>query len=400
MYGRRARQLPFVEHVVCEFQRIVFRIVFRACDFAVYIREFAFRVAHCAAVKFITRNVDVEGNFVVAYRHIAGLRIARACDVCARNNSVKRSDECNVGSFFVDQVDLDRRATLCVAPITRLEVIARVGCKVDRVDAVPSAVLFVRLLIYATGVVVDVRKFCFEFGEFRFVACIFSQICRDVANRFVVEEVYGLYGLLLDVESERYLLRRIDRLATLVLLACVDKSEFRAAFRAVHSCVRFYLRVNRTAVKDVLLRFEFRASGVGVILHRRPVGEHLVRILADGNVELVVSLVPRRIESVVVFDAYRHRRGFDRVHFDGNVNLLLAAVFSADDEFRIERICSLIAVSLVGDFVGREFVHRIIVCVEIGFARFDERRFDAESVADRQVFHSRVSACVFDVDSE
>ncbi len=395
LYGRLARQLPFVKHVVFKRQRIVFR----ACDFAAYIREFAFLVAHCAARELITRDVDVEGYFVVAYRHIDGLRSACSVDALARNDSVEHSDVCDVG-FALDQVDLDRRAADCVAPIACLEVIARVGCEVDRVDTERSAVCDVRLLIYAACVVAYIRKFRFECGEFRFVVCILSDVCRDVADRFVVEEVDGLDGLLLDVEPERDLLRRIDRIAVLVHLAGVDKREFLAVLRAVRSCVRFYLRVNRAAVKDILLRFEFRASGVGVVLDCRPVGEHRVRVHTNRNVERVVflALVPSRVESVFVSDGERHCRGLDCVHFDGNVNLLLAAVLSADDEFCIERIVLLIAVSLVGDFVGREFVHFVVVCVEIGFARLDERRFDLESAAYGQVFDARVALCVFDVD--
>ncbi len=395
---RLARQLPFVKHVVFKRQRIAFR----ACDLAAYKRKFAFCVAHRAACELITRDVDVEGNFVVAYRHIDGLRSACSVNALARNDGVEHSDVCDVG-FAREQVDLDRRAADCVAPIARLEVVARVGCKVDRVDAERSAVFTdVRLLIYAAGVVAYIRKFEFERVKFRFVVCILSRICRDVADcsRFVPEELYGLYRLLLDVEPERNLLRRIDRIAFFVHLAGVDKCESRAVLLAVRRCVRFYLRVNRTAVKDVLLRFEFGASGVGVILHRRPVGEHRVRAHTHRNVERVVfiALEPGRVESVLVSDGERHGRGLDCVHCDGNVNLLPAAVLSADDEFCIERIVLLIAVSLVCDFVGREFMHVVVVCVAIGFAHLDERRFDLESAAYGQVFDARVALRVFDVD--
>ena len=375
------------------------RFFSHTCNLATGNVEFALAVVEVAACKRIVGHVDSERNFLSADGQIC--RLFDAFDARRGHYAVKRLYVCDIRllALLVERYE-HRRAAECVAPFARLEVIGRILCEIDRIDAVCDFVDCVRLLIYRAFVITYISKCFFEDVKFSLVIRIRSHVRRNVAYSLVVEEVDRLDGLLLDAEFERYRLCGVDCIAVLVHFAAVDKREFRTVFRAIKRRVGFDLCVNRAAVKDILFCFEFRASRVGVVLHRAPVGEHSMRRRAEGYRERLISLilVPGRVERVFVFYVERKRRGLECVYFNRDVNFLRAAVIRADCEFCIERIRSLIGVSLVCDLVGREVVYAVVVCVVVGFARFDERRFHSESVADGQSLFNLVAACVFDVE--
>ena len=188
----------------------------------------------------------------------------------------------------------------------------------------------------------------------------------------------------------------VNRIAVFVRFAGVDKCEI-FAVRILDSC--FDLCVNRAAVKDILLCFHLRTCRVGVVRHRAPIGVHGVRCRTERHlISLVLfTLDPSRVERIFVRHRHVERGRRERVDRKRHVNFLLAAELCAYREFDVERIASGIAVSVERDFVGRKFVHAVVVRVVIGFARLDERSFNLKRTADAQSLCDFVAACVFDV---